>query len=139
MQTLRQPEIKMMTDNNSYYAYEDKNWVRFDDGKQFAGFWAYADNETGTLNALGFLEADVACIDNFKAQVEVYNWASVIPGTEVERPALPDGIRLSEPDVAGDHDHGKVPSDALLVVTIIVYVLIFLCLVGLAVMHFKKK
>lgn len=141
IQTYNNPEFTLGSKNTSYYAFEDTNWVRFDQGtKTFGGFYGYTDAETGVLNSLGFVEADTACLDRFRASTqELFSWASIIPGTEVSKPALPDGIRLIEPDTAGEHEHDKVASDAMLIPTIIIYVLIFICLVLMAVMHFRSK
>lgn len=104
----------------------------------FAGFWGYSDQVTGKLNALGFLEADTACLNRFRASTGVgFGWASVLPGTQVPQPVIPAGIRLIEPDSVIEHEHDKHATDDLLVPTIIIYVLIFICMILLAVMHMR--
>ena len=112
--------------DNSQYSYENTNWVRFDAGvKRFAGFWGMADDTTGKLNAIGFLEEDVACTDKFKAAVSEYNWTAIIPGTEVGELDIPDNVRLEDPEEVGDHDHTKTAESGVVAGNIIVYCAIF--------------
>jgi len=125
---------------NDMYAYENTNWIRYDLGlKEFAGFWGYANASSGKLNAIGFLEEDVACTKKFQDGVQNYSWVSIIPGTEVVAPVVPDGIRLEESATAPDHEHTKVADKGYVVVNIIVYVFVFALLVILLIMCVKEK
>ena len=125
LQTEQVASYTLGVTDDSIYSYENSNWVRFDDAKRFAGFWGMADDTTGKLNALGFLEEDVACTDKFKAAVSDYHWTAIIPGTEVGELSIPDDVRLEDPEEVGDHDHTKTAESGVVAGNIVVYLAIF--------------
>lgn len=96
MQTNERPSINLGIDvpGTPSYAYQNNNWENFDDPwyetRGFYGFHGTADS-SGNLSSIGFIEKDVKCqLDKFEAKMPAgIDWATMVPGTENEKPALP--------------------------------------------------
>ena len=139
MQTEQVASTTLGLGDTASVSYENTNWVRFDnDVKRFSGFWGMADDTTGNLNAIGFLEEDVACTDNFKAKVSNYSWTSIIPGTEVGELVIPDGVRLEDPETIDDHDHTKVAESGVAAGAIVVWLMIGILMVIMIIMRCRQ-
>ena len=121
------------------YAYENSNWLRYDLDKRFAGFWSLNDEETGQLNALGFLEEDVQCTNYFKDSVEDYHWKAIVPGTEVKAPKIPEDNWLKAPEKIKDHVHLKLADTWLLVLNALLYVTIIGLCITLLVWYCRER
>ena len=125
---------------DSWYAYEDTNWLRFDDKYMFGGFWGYEDNSTGKLNAIGFINHDIQCTNGFISDVGASNlsWTSVKSGTTAEEPAAPSD--LERPEIAPQHVHDDKGVDpGLLTICVLVYLGIFAMMVMMIMQWCKMR
>jgi hypothetical protein len=91
----------------------NNNWEQFEADRKFMGLYGWKDGET--MSALGFIQQDTACTDNFSGKaLGSYSWTYVIPGTEVTRPELPEEYKAwakVEPGAAGEISETTNPTE----------------------------
>ena len=97
----------------------NNNWEQFEDDRKFMGLYGWKDGEH--LSALGFIQQDTACTNNFIGKAGgSYSWTFVIPGTEVNRPELPEEYKAwakVEPGAAGEISATTNPTETTTPVT----------------------
>ena len=89
VQTLNNELYYLGVGDQAGYAYSDTNWENYTTGKELFGLWGYVNVNTENLEALGFIEKDAACTDNFLVELgaDRYGWDTPLPGTVVKPPA----------------------------------------------------